>query len=173
MTRFVLPLCDSLPQEPSTPVSSVTTIIDLADVSLSTMWSLRSHLQQASVMATAHYPETLNTIAIVNSPSYFPTVWSWIKACGAKHLDRWQLRKYLFQGWFDEGTRHKIHVLGKDPGESLRELIDRENLPAVYGGELEWVFEDEPSLDSDVVAVIGQMPRGPTIFVDGQGPLLP
>jgi hypothetical protein len=43
------------------------------------MWSLRRHLQQASELATAHYPETLNTIAIVNAPTFFPTVWSWIK----------------------------------------------------------------------------------------------
>jgi len=101
MTRFVLPLCDSLPHKPSTPVSSVTTIIDLAEVSLSTMWSLRSHLQQASTMATAHYPETLNAIAIVNSPSFFPTIWNWIKACGTKHLILLQvhsLRSYLRVG---------------------------------------------------------------------------
>jgi hypothetical protein len=43
------------------------------------MWSLRRHLQQASELATAHYPETLHTIAVVNAPSFFPTVWSWIK----------------------------------------------------------------------------------------------
>ena len=80
MTRFVLPLCDHVPHEPSTsPVSSVTTIIDLAGTSLRHMWSLRSHLQQASTMATANYPETLNTIAVVNSPPFFPTVWNWVK----------------------------------------------------------------------------------------------
>jgi hypothetical protein len=43
------------------------------------MWSLRRHLQQASELATAHYPETLHTIAIVNAPAFFPVVWSWIK----------------------------------------------------------------------------------------------
>jgi hypothetical protein len=79
MIRFVLPLCDYLPHEPPTPISSVTTIIDLEGVSLSAMWSLRNHLQQASTMATANYPETLNTTAIVNSPSFFPTIWNWIK----------------------------------------------------------------------------------------------
>ena len=80
MTRFVLPLCDHLPHEPqSSPVCSVMSIIDLADTSLRDMWSLRSHLQQASTLATANYPETLHTIAIVNSPSFFPTVWNWVK----------------------------------------------------------------------------------------------
>ena len=80
MTRFVLRLCSHLPRriEP-TPVTSVTTIIDFADVSLPLLWSLRSHLQEASTLATANYPETLSTIVVVNTPSFFPTVWGWIK----------------------------------------------------------------------------------------------
>ena len=80
MTGFVLPLCTYLPHPAApTPISCVTTIIDLQDVSLGAMWTLRNHLQQASTLATANYPETLNTIAVVNSPAFFPTVWGWIK----------------------------------------------------------------------------------------------
>ncbi|KAI0785194.1 CRAL/TRIO domain-containing protein [Abortiporus biennis] len=154
MTRFVLPLCSHLPRPdsstatptPTPPVSSVTTIIDLEHVSLTSMWSLRNHLQEASALATANYPETLNTIAVVNSPSFFPTVWGWIK------------------NWFDEGTRNKIHVLGKDPGPTLRKLIHPEDLPKPYGGELHWKFEDEPALDKHAKDVIGEMPKGPVIF---------
>ncbi|KAF8552744.1 CRAL/TRIO domain-containing protein, partial [Imleria badia] len=150
MTRFVLPLCDHLPHGPRfPPVVSVTSIIDLEDTSLRDMWSLRSHLQQASMLATANYPETLHTIAIVNSPSFFPTVWNWVK------------------GWFDEGTRRKIHILGKDPGDTLRELIDEEDFPESYGGKLKWVFEDEPCLDNDIKGAIGKMPKGPVTFIDG------
>jgi len=121
MTRFILPLCTHLPHTtyPS-PITSTTTIIDLAGVSLVSMWSLRNHLQQASALATANYPETLHTIAVVNSPSFFPTIWGWISS------------------WFDEGTRKKIHVLGKEPGSTLLSIIDKENLPKLYGGELEW-----------------------------------
>jgi len=114
------------------------------------MWSLRNHLQQASTLATANYPETLNTIAVVNSPSFFPTVWGWIK------------------NWFDEGTRDKIHVLGRDPGPTLRALIDSKNLPKPYGGELDWQFADEPCLDDEAVQAISEMPKGPAIFVDGK-----
>jgi len=80
MTRFVLPLCTDLPHPAaSTPISSVTTIIDLQDVSLGSMWTLRNHLQQASTLATANYPETLNNIAVVGAPNFFPTIWGWIK----------------------------------------------------------------------------------------------
>ncbi|KAF8073450.1 CRAL/TRIO domain-containing protein [Lyophyllum atratum] len=150
MVRFAFPLCSHLPHpSQSTPISSTSTIIDLEGVSISSMWHLRNHLQEASRLATANYPETLSTIAIVNSPSFFPTIWGWIK------------------GWFDEGTRHKIHVLGKDPGPKLRDLVDARNLPKQYGGELEWKFDDEPSLDDDAKAVLKEMPEGPMIFVDG------
>jgi len=80
MTRLILPLCTHLPHKSqSQPISSVTTIIDLSSVSITSMWSLRSHLQEASKLATANYPETLSTIAVVNSPSFFPTIWGWIK----------------------------------------------------------------------------------------------
>ncbi|KAH9829628.1 CRAL/TRIO domain-containing protein [Rhodofomes roseus] len=151
MTRFVLRLCSHLPHATSpTPISSVTTIIDLENVSLGAIWSLRGHLQEASALATANYPETLSTIAVVNSPSFFPTVWSWVKPV------------------FDEGTQRKVHVLGKDPGPVLRTLIDPQNLPRPYGGELDWKFEDEPSLDEDTKNVIGTMPKGPVEFVDGE-----
>ncbi|OSD02423.1 CRAL/TRIO domain-containing protein [Trametes coccinea BRFM310] len=151
MTRFVLRLCTHLPHPTApTPISSVTTIIDLDQVSLPTLWQLRAHLQEASALATANYPETLSTIAVVNSPSFFPTVWSWIKP------------------WFDEGTRRKVHVLGKDPGPTLRTLIDPKDLPKPYGGELDWKFEDEPALDDAAKAVIGEMPKGPVVFENGE-----
>jgi hypothetical protein len=82
MIRFILPFCSYLPHSTApAPVSSVTTIIDLQGVTLRSMWVLRNHLQQASTLATANYPETLNTIAIVNSPAFFPTIWGWIKVC--------------------------------------------------------------------------------------------
>src|SRR5712671_4854205 len=93
MSRFILPFCSALPHPspppssstessstlPLTPITSTTSIIDLGGVSLGLMWSLRRHLQQASELATAHYPETLHRIAIINAPAFFPTVWSWIK----------------------------------------------------------------------------------------------
>jgi hypothetical protein len=169
MTRLILPLCSYLPHSTApTPVSSVTTIIDLQGVTLRSIWMLRNHLQQASTLATANYPETLNTIAVVNSPPFFPTIWEWIKVRSALyHLTPPITDDDCGQNWFDEGTRTKIHVLGHDPGAILRALVDKENLPKPYGGELDWTFQDEPNLDADAKGVIGEMPKGPFIFVDG------
>ncbi|KAI0274283.1 CRAL-TRIO domain-containing protein [Russula aff. rugulosa BPL654] len=166
MSRFTFPFCSALPHPssppssstessptlPLPPITSTTSIIDLGGVSLGLMWSLRRHLQQASELATAHYPETLHTIAIVNAPTFFPTVWSWIKA------------------WFDEGTRDKVHVLGADPGPALLELMDADSLPQVYGGVLPFTFEDEPILDDPARKLLGstKIPRGPIVFVGGK-----
>ncbi|EJC98013.1 CRAL/TRIO domain-containing protein [Fomitiporia mediterranea MF3/22] len=156
MIRFVSPLCTYLPHsiEP-TPIAAVTTIIDLAGVSARQMWSLRSHLQEASELANANYPETLGTVVVVNAPGFFSTVWGWIK------------------GWFDENTREKIHVLGSLAGaesassKELTSIISPSNIPRAYGGELDWDFFDEPSLDDEARQVIGHLPKGPWIFEDG------
>ncbi|CAK5270214.1 unnamed protein product [Mycena citricolor] len=148
MVGFILPLCSALPHGTDTPITCVMTIIDLSQVSLGSMWSLRSHLAESSKLATANYPETFGTIAVVNAPSFFPTIWNWIK------------------GWFDPGTRNKIHILGKDPSETLLQLIDAQNLPKQYGGSLEWDFSCDPNLDEAEIALVGEMPKGPTVFVD-------
>ncbi|KAL5501518.1 hypothetical protein ACEPAH_8778 [Sanghuangporus vaninii] len=157
MTRFVAPLCTYLPHEiEPTPVSAVTAIIDLGNVSMRQMWALRNHLQEASELANANYPETLGTVVVVNAPGFFSTIWSWVKA------------------WFDENTRDKIHILGhlnKPDSASSKEitsLIDPVNLPLCYGGQLGWDFFDEPNLDDAACQVIGEVPKGPWIFDNGK-----
>lgn len=61
LIRFVMPLCSAVPDRPhpETPVTQTICIVDVGGVGLFRFWSLRSHLQDASVLATAHYPETL------------------------------------------------------------------------------------------------------------------
>jgi hypothetical protein len=58
--------------------------------------------------------------------------------------------------------------LGKDPESltTLQKLIHPKDLPKMYGGELEWTFDDEPNLDDDAKAALpgGEMPKGPAIF---------
>src|SRR5271154_3436688 len=61
-TRFVMPLCGKL--HPDRRVSTAVNIIDLSGVGVRQFWNLRSHLQKASTMATAHYPETVERIFV-------------------------------------------------------------------------------------------------------------
>ncbi|KAK7464666.1 hypothetical protein VKT23_005873 [Stygiomarasmius scandens] len=174
MMRFVAPLCSYAPHpSQETPISSTTSIIDLSNISLTSMWSLRPHLQEASKLATANYPETLHAIVVVNAPGFFGKLWGWVSS------------------WFDEVTRNKIHILTKDQLDPsspayktcpLFELIDKENIPKEYGGELDWTFLDEPKVDEEVRGVLkegakllegdelegtrekGDMVKGPWVF---------
>lgn len=59
-------------------------------------------------------------------------------------------------------------MLGRDPGSTLRGLVHPGDLPKVYGGEMEWTYQDSPNLDADTRELIGEMPHGPRIFVDGK-----
>lgn len=67
MTRFVLPLCSAIPKRPNpeTPVDQSNNIVDISKVGLKQFWNLRSHMQDASTLATAHYPETLDRIFVI------------------------------------------------------------------------------------------------------------
>jgi hypothetical protein len=38
--------------------------VDINGVGLKQFWNLKSHMQDASVLATAHYPETLDRIFV-------------------------------------------------------------------------------------------------------------
>ena len=81
LCRFVLPMCSALPDRAhqESPISQSNNIVDMTGVSLTKLFNLRNHMSDASKLATAHYPETLDRIFVVGAPSYFPTVWGWIK----------------------------------------------------------------------------------------------
>ena len=62
---FVMPLCTALSRpNPETPIVTSTNIVDVSGVGLKQFWNLKSHMQDASVLATAHYPETLDRIFV-------------------------------------------------------------------------------------------------------------
>jgi hypothetical protein len=132
LTRFVLPLCSAIKDRPhpETPVSQSNNIVDISRVSLRQFWNLKGHMQDASTLATAHYPETLDRIFIIGAPSFFPTVWSWIKR------------------WFDPITVSKIFILSQaDMKATLEKYIAPENIPRQYGGTLDFEFGMLPVLE--------------------------
>jgi len=81
LCRFVLPFCSAIPDRPNaeTPISQSSNVVDLSKVGFTKFWSLRNHMSDASALATAHYPETLDRIFVIGAPSFFPTVWGWAK----------------------------------------------------------------------------------------------
>ncbi|KAF2433824.1 CRAL/TRIO domain-containing protein [Tothia fuscella] len=135
LTRFVLPLCSAIRDRPhpETPVSQSNNIVDINNVGLKQFWNLKSHMQDASTLATAYYPETLDRIFIIGAPGFFPTVWSWIKR------------------WFDPITVSKIFILHpSDMKQTLEKYIAPENIPKKYGGTLEYQFGDMPILEDAI-----------------------
>ena len=78
LLNFVMPLCSRL-QRPhtETPIVASTNIVDVSGVGLKQFWNLKGHMQDASVLATAHYPETLDRIFVchlshfqISAPQY-------------------------------------------------------------------------------------------------------
>jgi hypothetical protein len=92
--------------------------------------NLKAHMQDASLLATAHYPETLDRIFLIGAPSFFPTVWGWVKR------------------WFDPITVSKIFILSaSEVKPTLLQYMDEENIPKKYGGKLDFNFGDMPMLE--------------------------
>ncbi|KAL1896744.1 hypothetical protein Sste5346_004376 [Sporothrix stenoceras] len=133
LTRFAQPLCTEMPDRDyavTTPITLSTNIVDVSGVSLRQFWNLKGHMQAASTLATAHYPETLDRIFIIGAPMFFSTVWGWIKR------------------WFDPVTVSKIFILGHhEVLPTLLSFIDIKNIPKQYGGELEFNWGEMPNLD--------------------------
>ncbi|KAI1383396.1 CRAL/TRIO domain-containing protein [Hypoxylon trugodes] len=151
LTRFVQPLaseCIDRPH-PATPITLSTNIVDISHVSLRMFWNLKSHMQAASQLATAHYPETLDRIFIIGAPMFFSTVWGWIKR------------------WFDPVTVSKIFILQEhDILPVLTSFMHMKDIPKNYGGELEWDFFDEPAWDDEIKRVC-EWENGYTSFPTG------
>lgn len=157
LTRFVMPLCTVLTdrENASTPITQSNNIVDISGVGLKQFWNLRTHMQDASTLATAHYPETLDRIFIIGAPSFFPTVWGWIKR------------------WFDPITTSKIFIISSsDVKKTLESFIDPANIPKKYGGQLEFQFGDMPVLDPHLEGVLKwegerkDFPMGPMYWTD-------
>jgi hypothetical protein len=65
LLTFVLPFVSTLERpNPEVPVTNSTNIVDISGVGLTQFWNLKAHMQDASVLATAHYPETLDRIFV-------------------------------------------------------------------------------------------------------------
>ena len=138
VTEFVLPLCGKLRQD--SIITSTCNVIDLSQVGFLGFWNLRSLLQAASSMATAHYPESVERILVIGAPSFFPTVWK------------------LITRWFDPATTRKISILSKSEVKSTMEkYIALSDIPERFGGSLKWEFNDPPALDEEVVKLVGDL----------------
>ena len=76
-------------------------------------------------------------IQIIGAPSFFPTVWGWIKR------------------WFDPITTSKIFILSHSQVKStLERFIDVDSIPKKYGGALDFECGMLPNLDPKIRKVL-------------------
>ena len=69
LMNFAFPLCSGMPRPyMHTPVSQSNNIVDITGVGLKQFWNLKNMLGDASQIATAYYPETLDRIFVRRLP---------------------------------------------------------------------------------------------------------
>lgn len=165
LTRFAQPLCTQLTdrEHPGTPITLSTNIVDVGGVSLKQFWNLKGHMQAASQLATAHYPETLDRIFVSalfyphsppspDRPTYPASALeistdrpsNQIIGAPAFFSTVWAWVKR----WFDPVTVSKIFILShSEVLPTLSSYIDPANIPRKYGGTLDFGWGDMPNLD--------------------------
>lgn len=81
---------------------------------------------------------------IIGAPSFFPTVWGWIKR------------------WFDPVTTSKIFILSSaEVLPTLSSFMDPTTIPKQYGGQLDWQWGDMPNLDDEARKLVGGLETPP------------
>jgi hypothetical protein len=84
-------------------------------------------------------------LQIIGAPSFFPTVWNWIKR------------------WFDPVTVSKIFILSSAEVKStLETFIEPSSIPSQYGGTLDFKWGDLPNMDDAARALAGGLESPPT-----------
>ncbi|KAJ6104680.1 hypothetical protein N7523_011000 [Penicillium sp. IBT 18751x] len=135
LTRMVLPLCSMMNDRPdrSTPITSSIYLVDASDLGLKQGWSLRSFAQNISWLLSTCYPETIQRVFVCNAPSYFATIWKYLKS------------------WVDPNTAEKIVVLSStETLPVLEEHIDNVNIPTAFGGGFTFRHGMLPDLDENI-----------------------
>ena len=101
------------------PITTLASILDLEGGSAGIFNAVsRQYIARATAIDSAHYPETLGHMVIINAPGFFTMIWRII----AKMLD--------------ERTVRKIDILGGPSAwrPVLESVIGKDRLPVQYGG---------------------------------------
>ncbi|KAI0343384.1 CRAL/TRIO domain-containing protein [Trametopsis cervina] len=98
-------------------VDDILIIVDLKGFSLVKFWQMRNLVRDTLKLTQDYLPETLGTLAVINAPYGFSTIWNAVKA------------------WLSKETQEKVYIFGSDYQAFLLELVDPENLPKSLGGK--------------------------------------
>ncbi|KAJ5560728.1 hypothetical protein N7513_003127 [Penicillium frequentans] len=133
--RMVFPLCSMMTDRPNPSVAITSSIylVDASDLGLKQGWSLRYFAQSISWLLSTCYPETIQRVFVCSAPSYFSTIWKYLKS------------------WVDTNTAEKIVVLSStEVLPALEEYIDNANIPTTFGGRFPFKHGMLPELDDSI-----------------------
>ncbi|KAJ5815980.1 hypothetical protein N7447_008213 [Penicillium robsamsonii] len=155
LARFILPLCSMMTDRPnpSVPVTNAIFVVDASNLGLKQAWGLRFFAQEISWLLSTCYPETIQRVLVCNAPSYYRTVWKYLK------------------GWVDPYTAEKIVVLLEaEVLPTLREYIDDANIPTKFGGKFQYTHGMLPDLDDNIQQFLNSdsstsLPPGPLKWI--------
>lgn len=108
-------------------VETSCTILDLAGISISSVYQVFGYVKAASNIGQNYYPERMGKFYMINAPFGFPTAFR------------------MFKPFLDPVTISKIFILGSNYQDDLLKQIPAENLPVKFGGKSE-VSEQEGGL---------------------------
>lgn len=98
----------------------------------------------------------LTSLQIIGAPSFFPTVWGWVKR------------------WFDPVTVSKIFILGKNEViPTLTKFVEIDHIPKKYGGKLDWKWGDLPHMGPEEMKAVEKDGKkgwiaGPALWLDNE-----
>eukprot|EP00730_Choanoeca_flexa_P000013 TRINITY_DN10004_c0_g1_i1.p1 TRINITY_DN10004_c0_g1~~TRINITY_DN10004_c0_g1_i1.p1 ORF type:complete len:353 (+),score=38.44 TRINITY_DN10004_c0_g1_i1:87-1145(+) len=104
------------------PIEKQVVIMDLKNLSLRPDSVGLSIFKECIRIDQNYFPERLECFFFLNSPWIFRPLWAIVKP------------------WLDPVTKRKFHVLGSKYEEELFKVIDRDQLPAEFGGTAPYDF---------------------------------
>ncbi|KAL8950082.1 MAG: hypothetical protein Q9222_003866 [Ikaeria aurantiellina] len=149
LVRFVLPLCSGAPGGPD-PVHKTLQLVDITGIGVRQVWNLRGYVQDLARLLSRNYPEILDHVFIIGAPSYFSTIWGWVK------------------NWADPGTVEKLQVLSQNEVlPTLKEFIDVSNIPTRFGGQFDYQIGMPFALDEAIARRLVWLPGSEEKFPMG------
>lgn len=115
---------------PKDPQGYFLKIIDLKQIGLADCGGDTARYFRLVAAINRHYPERVWRTIIINAPSVFGVIWS------------------IVSPLLEPNVREKITVLRSSYQDTLRELIDPDNLPVEYGGNDSQISPEEASMAS-------------------------
>lgn len=107
--------------EAGKPITTLMAVIDMGGMTMALASSVTTrYISRMVKIDSAHYPETLGKMLIINVPGFFSLAWK------------------LITPFLDERTIRKIEIFSSEAEwkPRLREIVPPERLPAEYGGNL-------------------------------------